>query len=71
RHNQAIAEGLLRAQASLGSWRGHFHHSARLEGVGAADVQRVLKERFTPTNSSVVILRPGSDTPARSAEEDR
>jgi len=71
RHNQAIAEGLLRAQASLGGWRAHFHRSARLEGVSAADVQRVLKERFTPTKSNVVVLRPGEEPTAERAEEDR
>ena len=69
RHSHMIAKGLMSAQASLGSWRAHFHRIARLEGVTSADVQRVLRERFVQTNSSVVLLR-ARDEPASEVEEE-
>lgn len=71
RRNEAIAEGLLSAQASLGDWRAHFRRSARIEGVSAADVQRVLKERFIPNNSSLVLLLSEPDPAQEGAEEQR
>jgi len=71
RHSHAIAAGLLSAQASLGSWRAHFNRTARLEGVTSADVQRVLRERFLKTNSSVVLLRAGEEPVEREEGEQR
>jgi predicted Zn-dependent peptidase len=70
RHNHALAEGLVSAQVSLESWRDHFHRILPLEGVTAADVQRVLRERFIQTNSNIVLLRAG-DEPAADGEEDQ
>jgi predicted Zn-dependent peptidase len=69
RHSHMLAEGLMSAQASLGSWRAHFHRIARLEGVTSADVQRVLRERFVQTKSNVVLLR-AKDEPAGEGEEE-
>ncbi len=71
RHGHTLAAGLMSAQASHGSWRAHFHRTSRLGRVTAADVQRVLRERFVRNNSNVVLLRAAEEPAAESEEEQR
>jgi len=71
RQSASIAEGLVSAQSSLGSWRAHFHRVSRLEGVTSSDVQRVLREHFVGTHQNVVLLRAAAEPREPDEEEMR
>ena len=71
RQSASIAEGLVSAQSSLGSWRAHFHRVSRLEGVTSSDVQRVLRENFVGTHQNVVLLRAAAEPREPDEEETR
>ena len=70
RSNSALAKGLTTAEASSGDWRSFFRHGSRLDGVTAADVQRVLREHFDVSQQPVVALFELEEKAETATEED-
>jgi predicted Zn-dependent peptidase len=63
--NFGVAFQLSSSEALWYDWRQTFRDQAALAGVTAADVQRVAKTYFTPTNRTVATLvRPAASKPA-------
>ncbi len=54
--NQGIAIQLATYHSLYGDWRELFRHVERIEAVTAADVQRVARETFQPTNRTVAMI---------------
>jgi predicted Zn-dependent peptidase len=64
--NSGLAEQLAIYQARFGDWRELFRELDKLDKVTAADVQRVAKKVFTPTNRTVAMIstQPPKETAA-------
>lgn len=64
--NEGLAEQLAIYQARFGDWRYLFKELDHLDKVTAADVQRVSKKVFTPTNRTVaeISTQPPKETSA-------
>lgn len=58
--NMGMAQQLLEYEVKTGSWRNLFKQLARLEAVGAKDVQRVAIATFTAQNRTIGKLLPKS-----------
>jgi predicted Zn-dependent peptidase len=56
--NTSMAGELAQWQALTGDWRNLFGFLDKLEKVTAADIQRVAKETFKPSNRTVAYLEP-------------
>ena len=54
--NAGLAEQLATYQARFGDWRELFRELDKLDKVTAADVQRVSRKVFTPTNRTVAMI---------------
>lgn len=57
-----MARALARAHVLRGDWRAAFRELDALAAVTPADVQRVAAETFRPSNRTVAVLRPPSDS---------
>jgi predicted Zn-dependent peptidase len=56
RNNFGLADQLARHQALTGDWRDLFTYIDEVEAVTAANVRRVAKETFRPTNRTVAVI---------------
>ena len=56
--NSGLAENLASNYATYGDWRKLFTGIAEIEKVTAADVQRVMKTYFAPSNRTVAYIAP-------------
>ena len=67
--NQGLAVALAQQQALSGDWRDLFDTLARIDAVTAADVQRVAKATFVPTNMTIGVIEPEPPAVAPAATE--
>jgi predicted Zn-dependent peptidase len=54
--NDGLASELGESQARYGDWRELFYNVDRLDKVSKADIRRVAKQIFVPTNRTVGII---------------
>ncbi|MBE9060148.1 pitrilysin family protein [cf. Phormidesmis sp. LEGE 11477] len=65
--NQGMASLLTEYEAKTGDWRSVFQELQLIEAVDAADVQRVARQTFRPTNRTVGKLISAEAAPSESA----
>ncbi len=56
--NMGMAQALLEYEIKTGSWRNLFKEIEQIEAVTAADIQRVAKATFVPSNRTIGRLLP-------------
>ena len=56
--NQGLAVALAQQQALSGDWRDLFDTIDDINAVTAADIQRVARTTFVPTNLTVGVVEP-------------
>ncbi len=56
--NMGMAQALLEYEVKTGSWRNLFKEIEQIEAVTAADIQRVAKATFVPSNRTIGRLLP-------------
>lgn len=65
--NSGLAQRLSRMQALTGDWRDVFRELERINRVTSADVQRVARETFEPSNRTVAMIKTAeSESPTAS-----
>jgi predicted Zn-dependent peptidase len=62
--NEGLALQLALYQSRYGDWRELFHSVDRINQVSKADIRRVAKETFVPTNRTVGIIETVAPKPA-------
>ncbi len=59
---ESVGMLLTSYQALTGDWRNAFRELDRIEAVSSADIQRVVRETFTPRNRTVALIRTAEPT---------